>query len=284
MNPNFLDHYFLSVYRKLEADALLFNKKIPHAVTSGAENESVIANILRDFLPPKFGIEIGGLVIDKHGKISKQCDIIIFDAENYPKYCRKIFPVEIVYGVIEVKTCMAIKEAKDAINNLTSLNNLDFKPALTPYWQNRTKNENLHHSPPFCAIFAYTTTPKNYETFAKWFQLSFFSKDIDLTLKKPDRQNIRTLTVCALDKGLIEMASSNTYITRIATIADKSATNRSFTTKIKRNVVNIDPAKSLFLFLDSIWTSLFEHKIHPGFDIRSYLSDSMDVIRKVEEL
>jgi hypothetical protein len=284
MPPNFLDHYFLSVFRKLEADALLFNKKIPHAATSGAENESVIANILREFLPPRFGVEVGGLVIDRHGGVSKQSDIIIYDSQSYPKYFRKIFPVEVVLGIIEVKTAISKKGANDALSNLETLNSLDFRPALTPYWLNKTKNEQIHHSPPFCAIFSYTTNSKAFETFVRWFPWEFLNKGVNLKEKAPKYPEVRTLTVCSLDQGLIEMASTNKYINRIAAISDKSAENRSFKKKINKKSVYIDPAKSLFLFLESMWTSISTHKIHPGFDIRSYLSESMDVIMKVEDI
>jgi hypothetical protein len=48
---NFLDHYFASVYNKLEADALLFNRQLPHAGLMGAENENALAEVLRQFLP-----------------------------------------------------------------------------------------------------------------------------------------------------------------------------------------------------------------------------------------
>src|SRR5690349_3132054 len=103
-NPNFLDHYFGSVYNKLEADALLFNRRLPHAGLAGAENENALATLLRDFLPPRFGVEVSGIVIDRHGCESRQVDIIIYDAWTFPKYLRKVFPVELVHAVIEVKT------------------------------------------------------------------------------------------------------------------------------------------------------------------------------------
>ncbi len=107
---NFLDHYFANIYLKLEADALLFNRKIPHAGLVGSENEQALGALLRSFLPSRFGIEVGAIIIDKHGKASKQVDIVIFNAEQ-PSFFRKVFPIEIVYAAIEVKTSMGQKEA-----------------------------------------------------------------------------------------------------------------------------------------------------------------------------
>jgi hypothetical protein len=85
---NFLDHYFASVYNKLEADALLFNRELPHSGLVGSENENAIAEVIRQFLPPKYGVEVNALVIDKFGKVSDQADIVIFDSilDNRPKF------------------------------------------------------------------------------------------------------------------------------------------------------------------------------------------------------
>src|SRR5262249_30239365 len=129
-HPNFLDHYFGSVYNKLEADALLFNRRLPHAGMVGAENELALAELLRQFLPPRFGIEISGIVVDRFGAESRQVDIVIYDAVSYPRYLRKVFPVEVVHAVIEVKTSLTSTEAKACRENLESVYRLEHHPAL----------------------------------------------------------------------------------------------------------------------------------------------------------
>src|SRR5437868_7392359 len=82
---NFLDHYFASVYNKLEADALLFNRRLPHAGLVGSENENAIADVITDFLPANFGVEVNAIVIDRFGRTSRQADIVIYDA-NQPRF------------------------------------------------------------------------------------------------------------------------------------------------------------------------------------------------------
>lgn len=282
-NTNFLDHYFVSIYNKLEADALLFNRELPHAGLMGSENELALSNLLRDFLPPQIGIETSGIVIDRHGKTSKQCDIILYDAFKFPKYLRKIFPVEVVYGIIEVKTSMTSQEAKIALENLKSLNMLDYYPALTPYWQTKTKEKNLFHTPPFGIIFAYRSQAKSFETFAKWFPWDYLHKGVSL---KNSGDQIRVMTVSSLDQGIIKMESSNGYVQRWAMPADKEAieSKRSFETKIANNDIDIDPAKVLFIFLETLWQNISNSEIHPGFDIRSYISSRMNIIIPVEEI
>jgi hypothetical protein len=272
---NFLDHYFLSVYNKLEADALLFNRKLPHAGMVGTENEVALANLLREFLPPRFGVEVSGIVIDHLGSETKQCDIIIYDAASFPKYFRKVFPVEIVYGVIEVKTNLTSGEAVTALDNLESLFSLDFHPQLTNYWITQSIERNLKAPPPFGVIFAYRSEPKQFETFMNWFPFSNVLRGIPLQTKTPPE--IRTLTIAALDKGIIEIASSNRHVHRQVPIAIEDAYSRSFDTILAGKKEYIDPAKVLLFFLESIWTSVSTHRLHPGFDIRSYMSYAMDV-------
>ena len=275
---NFLDYYFLSVYSKLEADALLFNRKLPHAGLVGSENENALAELLRTFLPSRYGIETSGIIIDKEGKESKQCDIIVYDAWSFPSYLRKVFPVELVYGVIEVKTNLTSGEAKNALDNLESLAQLDFRPLLTPYWINRAKSGGIQAKPPFGVVFAFRSEPKAFETFSGWFPLSSVFRGTILRKEGEDLKypEIRTLTVCALDKGLIMMESSNQYVQRWVSIADEDAIDRSFWVTVDSDKVPVDPAKVLFTFLEKIWQLLSQHKIHPGFDIRSYLSSAMD--------
>jgi hypothetical protein len=129
-DKKFLDRYFQAVLNKLEADALLFNRKLPHHGLVGAENEQAIADVIRDFLPRKFGVEVNALVIDKHGNISKQCDIVIYDDEHFPKYFRKVFPIELVYCVVEVKTVLTSQQASEALENLRALSGVIWRKIL----------------------------------------------------------------------------------------------------------------------------------------------------------
>ncbi len=274
---NFLDHYFLSIYNKLEADALLFNRKLPQAGLVGSENEKALAELLQSFLPPRFGVENSGIVIDRHGGESRQCDIIIFDNANFPSYLRKVFPIELVYGVIEVKTNLTASEAKSAIDNLESVARLDFRPDLTSYWTTRSKEEGIQAEPPFGMIFGYRSQAKAFETFSNWFPLSSVFrgrplKQAGADLKYPE---IATLTVCALDKGMIMMSSSNQHVQRWVYPAHEEALQRSFLATVEDKEVPIDPAKVLFTFLEKLWQILWQHKLHPGFDIRTYLSFAM---------
>jgi len=62
-----------------------------------------------------------------------------FDNAQFPKYLRKVYPVETVSAVIEVKTELTKQQVDRALDNEAALRALDFYPALSPYWQTRTK-------------------------------------------------------------------------------------------------------------------------------------------------
>lgn len=278
---NFLDHYFASVYNKLEADALLFNRKLPHSGLLGSENENALADVLRQFLPAKYGIEVNALVIDRFGKVSRQADIVIYDAEKQASFFRKVYPVEIVYAVIEVKTSMSSTEAKASLENLASVSELEFRPALTPYWENRTKAQGIHHSPPALYAFAYRTNCQSFETFARWIDWQYLHQGVKLRDQAPVYPEIRVIRVCALDQGVIHMESTNGHVQRWVAEATDGGVTRAFTTTVQGQAVRVDPAKSLFMFMQRLWFDLETHSLHPGFDIRSYMSTVLGTVIEV---
>jgi hypothetical protein len=278
---NFLDHYFASIYNKLEADALLFNRKLPHAGLAGAENEIALAALIRDFLPPRFGVEVSGIIIDRFGGQSRQADIIIYDAAQVPRYLRKVFPVELVFAVIEVKTTLTSAEALKARDNLKSVFDLEFRPALTPYWEHQAQTLKVAQ-PPLGIVFAFRSATTEFATFQNWFPIATVMEGVPLTVRD-GRYEIRGVLVGCLDKGVIKMSSTNLNIQGIAAIAD-GPLERAMPGTVMNRDVNIDPAKSLFLLLETLWQFVADSEVHPGFDIRSYLSHSMSRIMTVNRV
>ena len=281
---NFLDHYFASVYNKLEADALLFNRQLPHVGLVGAENEIALAEVLRQFLPAKYGVEVNALVIDRFGRVSRQADIVIYDAEGQASFFRKVYPVEIVYAVVEVKTSMSSSEAKAALENLASVSNLEFRPALTPHWETQTRERNIHHDPPALYAFAFRTDCQSFETFAGWVDWQYLHRGVQLHDSAPIHPEIRVIRVCALDQGVIHMESTNGFVQRYVAVADDPGVMRAFTTVVRGQPQRVDPAKALFLFLQRLWFDLQTHKLHPGFDIRSYVSTVLGTVIEVRDI
>jgi hypothetical protein len=264
----FLNRYFRNVYNKLEADALLFNRRLPHEGLKGSENEKVLADVLGDFLPSRYSVEPNGLVIDRDGHASRQCDIVIYNNVQFPKYFRKVYPIETVYAVIEVKTELSKQQVDVSLENEAALRKLEFLPLLTPYWQTRTREEKIPHAPPVHCIFGYGASTEDFGTFAGWF--SALPTRTRSKEEFPYHPSFNHFIACSLDKGLV-FCRGDGHIPRWLTVADERNSERNLPAVADGHRIDVDPAKTLFLFLETLWTMLEQSPRHPGFDIRSYM-------------
>ena len=74
------------------------------------------------------------------------------------------------------------------------------------------------------------------------------------------------------------MESSNLHVERWVLLAEDDALSRSFTTNVNGQETHVDPVKVLFIFLETLWQRLWQHRLHPGFDIRTYMTVAMSTI------
>ena len=103
----------------------------PHAAEGGAEAEIILREFFKDRLPRRFGIE-SGIVIDSDGAVSKQTDLIIYDALNSPVYRKgpkvHILPRDNVAAIIEVKSKLNKDQLKDAAEKISSVKRIKPSP------------------------------------------------------------------------------------------------------------------------------------------------------------
>ncbi len=82
---------------------------LPHNTSKGYAIEQSFASLLRRALPMKYTLS-SGLMTNHLGDLSNQTDIIVHDALNNLKFRTspdiEIFPIETVFGAIEVKTTL----------------------------------------------------------------------------------------------------------------------------------------------------------------------------------
>ena len=114
-----LNKLFEGSLRRLRVEADFFSRLTEHSPELGRLNETHLERLLRDYLPPKFGIGTGFIACGGPAPTqSPQCDIIVYDALNnaplYKSEAWSIFPIEMVYGVIEVKTKLTTTALKEA--------------------------------------------------------------------------------------------------------------------------------------------------------------------------
>ena len=90
-----------------------------HRPSAGDSREDLVTKFLADYLPKRFGVSTG-LIISHDGKFSNQADIVIVDNQNnspfHPDKRNKLWPVEAVYALIEVKTHLNYNDLTDAIS------------------------------------------------------------------------------------------------------------------------------------------------------------------------
>jgi hypothetical protein len=109
--PFQIEKLFSGSLAKLRTEASYFSTLTDHNPELGRLNESHLVSLLRNYLPSKYGIGTGFLVSGgAEPKQSPQCDIIVYDTINnapfYSSGAWSIFPIEMVYAVIEVKTTL----------------------------------------------------------------------------------------------------------------------------------------------------------------------------------
>lgn len=122
--------YYVEMLRKcvsrIEAD-YDFSSIIEHKASKGALRELLLKKFLRPFLPNAYGIS-GGQAFDVDGVISKQLDMVIYDAiySYITPYSDDFiyFPCESVYGNIEIKSSLNKQSFVEAAYNINSLKKL----------------------------------------------------------------------------------------------------------------------------------------------------------------
>jgi len=103
-----------------------------HNPTIGVLTEEILRTFLRNHLPKAVSVK-QGFILSDDGGLSKQCDIIIYDSQNYAPFYRindiVIVPREAVLCIIEVKT---------TINNMIFHKSIDYFKSLPNCEQART--------------------------------------------------------------------------------------------------------------------------------------------------
>jgi hypothetical protein len=103
----------------------------PHAAEKGAEVENVLRTFLNQHMPQRFHAG-SGIVIDNKNEISRQTDVIIYDALSSLFYRAsektQIVPADTVACVIEVKSSLDKAELEDGYNKIVSYKKLKKTP------------------------------------------------------------------------------------------------------------------------------------------------------------
>lgn len=126
-NDIWLKGVFEDVQKDLQHDLYRASRGVEHAPTKGDIHEDSWIEVLRNYLPKRYGID-KGIIIDSKGNKSDQIDIVIFDPQYTPmlliQQSHKYIPAEAVYAVFECKPTISKEYLEYAGNKASSVRNL----------------------------------------------------------------------------------------------------------------------------------------------------------------
>lgn len=146
MNPNkcsseedgrqFLINALTSEHIVLTKQLELSRHSITHNGRMGDVNEQLFIDVLRRYLPRRYGVE-QGIVIDSNGRTSDQIDIVIYDRQYTPPLLKQMshryILAEAVYAVLEVKAALRKEDLNYAANKALSVRRLERTSVEIPH-------------------------------------------------------------------------------------------------------------------------------------------------------
>lgn len=169
--------------------------EINHQGNKGTYRESALREFLSEGkMPKKFGIG-SGEIIGRTKNASKQSDLVIFDQLNGMSFVYsndiQIYPIESIFGVIEVKSRLSKAKLIESLENIKSVK------SLVPNESCTVKNSfmiNTYLRPkPFGIVFAYSLCNNSLESLLE-------------NLKEWEKENDRMLwpnLIAVLNEGII---------------------------------------------------------------------------------
>ena len=148
---------FQRLSQKLQADFEV-SGHIQHAPSKGTVRENAPREFLaQGRLPMKYG-NGSGEIIGHVRDVSPQCDLVIYDQINGATLISdpsvQIFPIESVYGIIELKSSLSKKTLIDALETIKAMKTMKLQRRQTHVGGGM---QSIYARPrPFGMVFAYT--------------------------------------------------------------------------------------------------------------------------------
>jgi hypothetical protein len=132
--------------------------QITHSGSKGIVRENALRKFLEARLPAKYALGSGEIVGRVRDATSRQCDLIVYDQQNgvtllYDESIQ-VFPIDCVYGIVEVKSSLSKTEFLDALEKIKVLKTMTpGGPVSIPVAGGFSLVQS--HPRPFGMIFAY---------------------------------------------------------------------------------------------------------------------------------
>lgn len=157
---------FEEISAKMKGDFNI-SAQFQHHGNRGSYREDSLKDFLTNGkLPDTFGIA-SGEIISQYSQVSKQMDAIIYDKSKSIIFeaseSTKIFPIESVLGVIEVKSQLSKTKLIEGLENIKSLKTLHAPQLITKNYGDHVRI-GYYNNPPFGVIFAYSLSGNSLES------------------------------------------------------------------------------------------------------------------------
>lgn len=133
----------------------IFGSSVRDPGTAGDEGEENWANLLREWLPPKYAVQTKGVLINPRGEKSPQADVVVLKP-GYPKALQKhkTWLADGVAAIFECKNTLKTKDIQDSI-----VRSRDFKRLVSAH-ATSTPFRDLH-SPLVYGVLAHSHSWKS---------------------------------------------------------------------------------------------------------------------------
>jgi hypothetical protein len=263
-----------ALYQKFYAE-LEIASEVDHPGEKGGRIEQVVADLLRKVLPTKYEVKTNQFLVDCTGKVSRECDVVIIDRTRYFDFFYNYVPIELTYGVIEVKKNVRAKESIDFRRKFDAFRELNFRGRFSVQDENLLRERKFHIIPPAFCLFSMQSEFSDFERFVAWFSTDPFCNKRFVPDGGYDPGHTPNISLAgSLDFGF--MRNDSPLSRSFCTISD-DPDEHTFAKRVGKNQVKVSGKKALMFILMELEFVLGMKKTVPFFDSRSYLESCVSL-------
>lgn len=160
---------FESISKKMSLDFEMSADFKQHGNRGSYREDSLKEFLCKGKLPSNFGI-VSGEIISQYSQSSKQIDLILYDKSKSIMFesseSTKVFPIESVLGMIEVKSKLSKAKLIEGLENIKSLKELHSPQIININYGDRVRI-GYYNTPPFGMIFAFNLSKNSLDSLRK---------------------------------------------------------------------------------------------------------------------
>lgn len=263
-----------ALYQKFYAE-LEIASEVDHPGEKGGRIEQVVADLLRKVLPNKYEVKTNQFLVDCTGCVSRECDVVIVDRTSYFDFFYNYVPIELTYGVIEVKKTVRAKEALDFRKKFSAFRDLNFRGRFSVQGENLLRERKFHIVPPAFCLFSMHSDFTDFERFVAWFSTDPFCNKKFVPGGGYDPGHTHNMSlVGSLDFGFTR--NDSPQFRSFCAVSDDPLES-GFNKRVRKKRVKVSGKKALMLILMELEFVLNMKKIVPFFDSRAYLESCVNL-------